>query len=455
MFGALLDTFHDRRNGFNFYTNPLGARADQVVTNEGNPNADWNPVWFVRTGRFEGGWTVEMAIPVPLDPLRLGCGSGVGPADPSLDPPQERVDAPDLRAGRHRRRDQHLPRLGRGDAGRPRPAAGGEERRAEALRHLQADHATGCASPAVDNDSTATAGRRRQVRHQRQPDRRPHHQHRLRAGGSGRAAGEPHPLPRGVSREARLLPRGPRHVRVRPPVGPGRLQRPDRRSATNAPQLFFTRRIGLNNGREVPILAGGRVTGTVGKTARRRDEHGDRLRIADRPRPGRLCGRPTPPARRAPTSRWCGCAATSCAAATIGVIFTNRSNSPTVDGANQAYGVDASFSFFQNVTANAYYARSESPKRTATRTAYQARVDYGGDRYGAAPRLSRRRRQLLPGDRLRAAARLRPHLRLGPLQPADAQQPAWCAATSFEVARRVRRQPQPPRRVEPARRPAS
>ncbi len=26
MFGVLLDTFHDRRNGFNFYTNPLGAR---------------------------------------------------------------------------------------------------------------------------------------------------------------------------------------------------------------------------------------------------------------------------------------------------------------------------------------------------------------------------------------------------------------------------------------------
>ena len=27
MFGAMIDTFHDRRNGFNFYTNPLGARA--------------------------------------------------------------------------------------------------------------------------------------------------------------------------------------------------------------------------------------------------------------------------------------------------------------------------------------------------------------------------------------------------------------------------------------------
>ena len=62
-FGIVLDTFHDRRNGFKFYTNPLGARADQVITDEGNPNADWNPVWAVKTGRFDGGWTVEMAIP--------------------------------------------------------------------------------------------------------------------------------------------------------------------------------------------------------------------------------------------------------------------------------------------------------------------------------------------------------------------------------------------------------
>ena len=62
-FGALFDTFHDRRNGFNFYTNMLGARNDQWVTDEGSPNQDWNPIWSVRTGRFDGGWTVEMAIP--------------------------------------------------------------------------------------------------------------------------------------------------------------------------------------------------------------------------------------------------------------------------------------------------------------------------------------------------------------------------------------------------------
>ena len=36
-FTVLFDTFYDRRNGFSFYTNPLGARADAQLTNEGNP----------------------------------------------------------------------------------------------------------------------------------------------------------------------------------------------------------------------------------------------------------------------------------------------------------------------------------------------------------------------------------------------------------------------------------
>ena len=62
-FWVAFDTFNDRRNGVAFYTNPLGALGDFAITNEGNPNGDWNPVWDVRTGRFEGGWTVEMEIP--------------------------------------------------------------------------------------------------------------------------------------------------------------------------------------------------------------------------------------------------------------------------------------------------------------------------------------------------------------------------------------------------------
>ena len=71
-FTVFFDTFYDRRNGFNFYTNPLGARADQQFTNEGNPNSDWNPVWDVRTGRFDGGWTAEMEIPFKTLRYRSG-----------------------------------------------------------------------------------------------------------------------------------------------------------------------------------------------------------------------------------------------------------------------------------------------------------------------------------------------------------------------------------------------
>ena len=57
------DTFHDRRNSFNFITNALGGREDGQVTNERQWNGDWNTVWDVKAGRFEGGWTAEFAIP--------------------------------------------------------------------------------------------------------------------------------------------------------------------------------------------------------------------------------------------------------------------------------------------------------------------------------------------------------------------------------------------------------
>jgi hypothetical protein len=43
--------------------NAIGGRQDWQVTAERQWNSDWNPVWQVETGRFEGGWTVEVAIP--------------------------------------------------------------------------------------------------------------------------------------------------------------------------------------------------------------------------------------------------------------------------------------------------------------------------------------------------------------------------------------------------------
>jgi len=62
-FGVFFDTYLDRRNGVGFFVNPVGGFTDMQITNEEDANLDWNPVTEIRTGRFAGGWTVEMAIP--------------------------------------------------------------------------------------------------------------------------------------------------------------------------------------------------------------------------------------------------------------------------------------------------------------------------------------------------------------------------------------------------------
>jgi hypothetical protein len=59
----IFDTFHDRRNAVIFNINPIGGRMDGEIANERDYNGDWNPVWTLETGRFNGGWSVEMAIP--------------------------------------------------------------------------------------------------------------------------------------------------------------------------------------------------------------------------------------------------------------------------------------------------------------------------------------------------------------------------------------------------------
>ncbi|MGH9335470.1 MAG: carbohydrate binding family 9 domain-containing protein, partial [Vicinamibacteria bacterium] len=60
----VFDTFYDRRNGFFFQTNPLGALRDQAVGDEGQANnRDWNTVWDVKASVFDQGWMVEIAIP--------------------------------------------------------------------------------------------------------------------------------------------------------------------------------------------------------------------------------------------------------------------------------------------------------------------------------------------------------------------------------------------------------
>ena len=69
----------------------------------------------------------------------------------------------------------------------------------------------------------------------------------------------------------------------------------------------------------------------------------------------------------------------------IGGMFTNRSVSRVAPGeASQAYGVDGTFAFFENVSLISYFAKTRVPipEYEGKDTSYQGKFEYAADRYG-------------------------------------------------------------------------
>lgn len=62
-FSVVIDTFHDRRNGYLFMVNPNGVRRQALFQNTSNLNWDWKGIWHTRAQRTDDGWTAEMRIP--------------------------------------------------------------------------------------------------------------------------------------------------------------------------------------------------------------------------------------------------------------------------------------------------------------------------------------------------------------------------------------------------------
>ena len=90
-FGVLLDTYHDRQNGFVFTTTPAAIEYDAQVVNEGEGggvqlpgqtsamagglggfNINWDGTWTVATSVDSAGWYAEFRI--PFTTLRYGTG---------------------------------------------------------------------------------------------------------------------------------------------------------------------------------------------------------------------------------------------------------------------------------------------------------------------------------------------------------------------------------------------
>ncbi len=60
----ILDTLADKRSGFLFITNPEGAKYDAQLANDGRDiNSDWDGVWHVESSIHSDGWSAELAIP--------------------------------------------------------------------------------------------------------------------------------------------------------------------------------------------------------------------------------------------------------------------------------------------------------------------------------------------------------------------------------------------------------
>ena len=59
----VLDTFRDQRNAFYFATNPAGAFVDGLAFANGTLYSEWDAIWDVRARRTAEGWVAEFAIP--------------------------------------------------------------------------------------------------------------------------------------------------------------------------------------------------------------------------------------------------------------------------------------------------------------------------------------------------------------------------------------------------------
>lgn len=65
-----IDSYNDDRTAFSFTISASGVKGDEFVSDNGNFDSSWNPIWYVGTQIDEEGWTAEIRI--PLSQLRFG-----------------------------------------------------------------------------------------------------------------------------------------------------------------------------------------------------------------------------------------------------------------------------------------------------------------------------------------------------------------------------------------------
>ena len=354
-----IDTFNDNRNGFLFELNAIGGFLDAQITNESfPPNQNWNTVWDGRSGRFDGGWTFEIAVPfrsiryrpgveqvwgfnmrrvvrwkneeshvVPV-PAALGQRRGV--MQVSLSAPLVGIEVP--------------------------PGSRNLELRPFGIASLATDVPTG-----VSNDGDGDVGL----------DVKYGVTQNLTADvtfNTDFAQVEVDEQQVNLTRFSLFFP----EKRTFFLEGRGTFDFARGAGANvggrDIPTLFFSRRIGLNRGQVVPIVAGGRLTGKVGPYSIglldiRTDEAPAARAVATNFSVVRL--------KRDVLRR-----------SAVGFLYAGRSRSATAGGRNDTYGVDATFAFYDDLNINAYVAATRTSDLDGRDRSYLGQFNYAGDRYG-------------------------------------------------------------------------
>ena len=61
---VMIDSYDDKRSGYEFAVNPDGVKRDFAMSNDGQEDGSWNGVWDVETTVDSLGWTAEFRIPL-------------------------------------------------------------------------------------------------------------------------------------------------------------------------------------------------------------------------------------------------------------------------------------------------------------------------------------------------------------------------------------------------------
>jgi hypothetical protein len=356
-FSVTLDTLFDRRSGLFVMTNAIGGQRDALITDEARSiNFDYNAIWEVKSERFDRGWTTEMAIPFK-----------------SLRYPQRREQVWNVVLSRvdwWKNEFSYLTPVPRTDGMQApfRVSAGatlvGIEAPPPGLNLEVKPYVTANSStlPAPDGAET-TLGRDFGV------DAKYGVTKTLAADftyNTDFAQAEVDDQQINLTRFNLFYPEKREFFLE----GQGLFSFGG--ASTNGqgetPLMFFSRRIGLHDGRTVPIEGGARLMGKAGA-----------FNIG-----GLSIRTDAVPSARVPETRFSVIRIKRdiLRRSSVGIIATERTPALAAHATNLVVGADMTLALFRNVEALSYYARSRTSGRSGDEESYRGRFYYNGDKYG-------------------------------------------------------------------------